>query len=162
MGTAAWPDAMTVWYMMYKYVCIEWGCLFDLNYPLCSAAQSIIFDILLIACNSRHYSKFNILSYAHADCAHSPFSVTIQVILFFSSMCILHIVTAHVPVPEPLRSSIGRYVSMVLGQIGSGGECFNAILVFAMKIDRNWSPFWPHDGFQKNLRDVTSAGTITI
>lgn len=88
-----------------------------------------------------------------------PFTVVVQVAVFFVGICLVHTVTAHVPIPTCIDDSLGRFFSMILGPIGSGAASFNSIFLFSVKMGRgnwfcrrNWS----------SLHDAISAGAVVI
>ena len=88
-----------------------------------------------------------------------PFSASVQVALFFVGVCVVHTVTAHVPIPECIENSFGRFVSMILGPVGSGAASFNSIVLVAVKIATgNWT--WCRT--QAPLHDAISAGAVAI
>jgi hypothetical protein len=113
------------------------------------------------------YHRFSALAVQNSTISYNsivnpPFSAPIRVTLFFVSVCVVHAMTAHVPIPECIEDSFGRGVSMVLGPVGSGISSFNSIVVFAMKIGRGDWPSWRYQRNNSSLADAISASALAI
>ena len=101
-----------------------------------------------------------------------PFSAPIQVALFFVGVCVVHAMTAYVPIPDSSEDRWGRILSMIIGPVGAGASPFHSIVVFAVKICRGKYGTAPHTmqyqqaqlryGFQDDLlvqsRTLRSGG----
>lgn len=98
----------------------------------------------------------------YANLTNSPFSTTVQIILLFVGPCLVLIMTTHSPIPKNRTDILGRILVTILGPIDSGGESFNSIVLFAVKIVRgDWSRcLWRRN--EMMLHEALSAGALAI
>src|SRR5208282_3091234 len=91
--------------------------------------------------------------------SRAPFSASIQVALFFVGVCLVHTITANIPIPESNENSFGRFMSMILAPVGAGAASFNSIVLISVKIARG-DLIWGRG--QVPLNDAISAGAVAI